>query len=242
MNRYFAYTNAICKINTLPRKNEMNANAKLHDLTLSDLESYADFLRNPKNLGGKRGVYIWGFRFFDPKKEVTSEFIPYYVGKHRSNIHRRIQEHVEGLRTGTHKILKKELLLNRKNWQDNWKECRETFFASQDTEYCAYLNVKDKSGKEIPKSVLSSDKLTELMRHIEAYIDNFYVTYIDLSELKLPPEDEKVFVDRLERYVQKIIGDSCLACRSGVTLPPDFRHRIIAGKEIEHILRHYPLP
>ncbi|MBT0652347.1 hypothetical protein [Geomobilimonas luticola] len=219
----------------------MDVNAKLHDLTLSDLESYADFLRNPKNLGGKCGVYIWGFRFFDPKKEVTSDFIPYYVGKHRSNIHRRIQEHVEGLRTGTHKILKKDLLLKKANWDDNWEHCRKTYFASQKSDHCAYLHVRDKDGKNAPKSILPPNKLVELTPHIETYIDNLYVTYIDVSWLKLSDKEQNAFVDCLERYVQQLIGDDCLACRSGVTLPPDFRHRIKTSKGTEHILKNYPL-
>src|SRR6266545_4087688 len=79
-------------------------------LSLTDLESYQDFLRNEGNLGEKRGVYIWGFRFFYEYKRDTTEFIPYYVGKHREDIHQRLQEHFEDIREGTHKILRRDIL------------------------------------------------------------------------------------------------------------------------------------
>jgi hypothetical protein len=199
-------------------------------LHLSNLECYPEFIRNPENLGGKRGVYIWGFRFFDPKKESTSDFIPYYVGKHRSNIHRRLQEHVMGIREGTHKILYKEHL------------CNPQKFRLQEPKDHAFLNMGNKDDKKRRKDTLSPEERTALAPHINAYIDNLFVTYIDISHLKLPENDEKEYVDRLERYIQKIIGDERTSSRSGVVLPEGFRPKIIPSKGTEHILNNYPMP
>lgn len=195
-------------------------------LRLSKLECYQEFLRNPENLGGKRGVYIWGFRFFDPKKEITSDFIPYYVGKHRSNIHRRIQEHFSGLREGTHKILYRELL------------CSPQYFGSQETKDHAFLNKDDKNRR---KDTMPPEAKVALAPHLNAYLDNLFVTYIDISHLNLSESDEKKYVDTLERYVQKVIGEERISSRSGIVLPTDFRPQIVPSKGTEHILFNYPL-
>lgn len=200
---------------------------KLQALRLSKLENYSEFLRNPENLGGKRGVYIWGFRFFDPKTKITTEFIPYYVGKHRSNIHQRIQEHFSSIRYGTHKIILSNLL----NDTDNYR--------SQDPKKYAFLNTDNKNRR---KEYLPPEEQTELAKHVNAYLDNFYVTYIDISFLNLSGNEENIFVDQLERYIQKIVSDENIVCRNGVRLMPEFRPEIIPSKGTEHILHNYPLP
>lgn len=202
---------------------ERHAQDVLH---LSNLECYPEFIRNPENLGGKRGVYIWGFRIFDPKKEKTSDFIPYYVGKHRSNIHRRLQEHFLDIREGTHKILYKEHI------------CDPQKFRPQEPKNHAFLNNDDKKRRKV---TLPPEERIALEPHINAYIDNLFVTYIDISHLNLPKNDEKEYVDRLERYIQKIIGDERTSSRSGVMLPEDFRPKILPSMGTEHILYNYPL-
>ena len=88
---------------------------KKETLRCSDLERRQDFLDNTKN-AGKRGIYIYGFLFVNPTSDETTPFIPYYVGKHHKDIQKRIQEHIFGLKEGTHKILRKELLLGERPW------------------------------------------------------------------------------------------------------------------------------
>ncbi|AJE03577.1 hypothetical protein [Geobacter pickeringii] len=203
----------------------MTESIKNPELHLSRLESYPEFIRDTENVG-KRGVYIWGFCFVNPKTAATSEFIPYYVGKHRNNIHRRIQEHFLGLREGTHKILYSRLL------------GKSEFFPSQKSEDHAFLNIIDKKRR---KDSLSSEQIVALAPHVAAYLDNFFVTYIDVSHIGLSKTDESDYVDQLERYVQTIIGELRLSCRSGAKLKKDFRPAIIPSKGTEHLLRNYPL-
>jgi len=198
------------------------------ELECTDLESYPDFLRNTKNVG-KHGVYIWGFRFVNPKTAHTSEFIPYYVGKARANIHRRIQKHVFDIREGTHKILRRELLLA--------KDCRN-YFRSQKPEDHVYLHRHpDKSGPDKPlKKCLSPEERTLLIPHIECYIDNLYVSYIDVKSLGMAKEQEGRYVDILEKHIQVKIGLKYLSCWAGARIPESFKKPIIhLGKGVEHI-------
>lgn len=203
----------------------MNVENSTSDLYLHKLESYPQFLRNPENVG-MRGVYIWGFCFVDTNTASTSDFIPYYVGKHRSNIYRRIQEHFYGLRHGTHKIIYSK-------WLNN-----SCLYDSQNPKHHAFLNTDDKKRK---KTSLPSDELLDLMPHINNYVDNFYVTYISVNHLGLSENDENIYIDRLERYIQEIIGSKSLSCRSGVKLPDSFRPTIVPNNETIHILKIYPL-
>jgi hypothetical protein len=191
-------------------------------LSLTGLESYQDFLRNPKHVGAY-GVYIWGFRFVDPKTAETSEFIPYYVGKHRTNIHRRIQEHVVGIREETHRILLKKHLDN------------PAMYRCQDGKYCAYIHLDEKRG--FPKDALPPEERVKLIPHINEYIDNLYITYIPINHLDLSEAEKNRYVDVLERYVQERIGMGRLSCRSGATLPETFRPKIATSKGTKNLFK-----
>lgn len=188
-------------------------------LYLSKLESYQDFLRNPENMKKRRGVYVWGFRFFDPSKKVTTEFIPYYVGKHRTDIHQRIQEHVDGIREGTHKVIRKDLL-----------ERFPEKYRSQKPEDHIFINDKNKSRR---KDDLSAAERVELIPHIHAYIDNFYVTYVDISILGMQKDEEKSYIDYLERYVQDKVGTERISSRLGIKYPATFCPQIMMSEGIE---------
>jgi len=185
-------------------------------LQFSALESYADFLRNPQNVG-KFGVYVWGFRFVDLKTAETSNFVPYYVGKHRTNIHQRIQEHIDGIREKTHKIFRTELLRHPENYTSN------------NQEDFAFRNVADKARK---KKDLSSEDMVQLMPHINAYMDNLYITYVSINHLNLPQDQANIYVDRLERYVQKKIGFNRIVARKGDTYPEDFCPDLRIGDDL----------
>jgi len=63
----------------------------------------------------KVGVYVWGFQNLD------GVYFPYYVGKHRANIYSRIQQHLKGIQTDTHRILRKELLFKRELYSSDDK-------------------------------------------------------------------------------------------------------------------------
>ncbi len=175
-------------------------------LQFSLLESYADFLRNPRNVG-RFGVYVWGFRFVDSRTAETSKFIPYYVGKSRSNIHKRIQEHVHDIRYGTHKIFRTELLSQPENYTSN----------NQDN--FAFVNVTNTKRK---KTDLSSEDLVQLTPHLNAYMDNLFITYVSINHLSLDQDQADIYVDRLERYVQEKIGFNRIIARKGDTYPDDF--------------------
>jgi len=201
-------------------QNSMPGDFPVNDtLKTSDLESYADFVRNQKNLD-KRGVYIWGFRFFDPTIVKTSDFIPYYVGKHRKDIHQRIQEHVLELREGTHKIIRKELMLLNN---------RQEYFSSQKSVDHVYIHLRDTT----PKNKLPIKEQLDLISHINFYVDNLYVSYIDVSHLKLTEDVEIKYIDYLERYIQKPLKYLC--SRVGKKYPPSFKPVIEPGKGMENI-------
>ena len=185
-------------------------------LQFSPLESYADFLRNPQNVG-KFGVYVWGFRFVIKKTAETSNFTPYYVGKHRSNIHKRIQEHVDGIRYETHKIFRTGLLSQPENYTSN----------NQDD--FAFRNVTDKARK---KKDLSSEEMVQLMPHINAYMDNLYIAYVSINHLNLDQDQADIYVDRLERYVQKKIGFNRIIARKGDTYPDDYCPELQIGDDL----------
>jgi len=193
-------------------------------LSLTDLESYQDFLRNEENLGEKRGVYIWGFRFFDEYKKHTSRFLPYYVGKHREDIHQRLQEHFEGIREGTHRILRMDILKRVPGK-----------YSSQAPEDHAFINTNDKKRR---KDSIPVKELAELIPHINAYTDNMYVTYIDVSHLNLPKQLEIKMIDHLERYVQHAIGTERLASRQGIKYPGTFSPTIMTSNGTDHIFTH----
>jgi len=189
-------------------------------LQFSPLESYADFLRNPQNVG-KFGVYVWGFRFVDLKTAETTNFIPYYVGKSRSNIHKRIQEHVHDIRYGTHKIFLSELLNQPKN------------YTSSNQDDFAFRNVTD---TKRTKTDLSSDEMVQLIPHLNSYIDNLYITYVSINHLTLDQEQADIYVDYLERYVQKKIGFNRLIARKGNTYPDDFSPELQLGDDLIGLL------
>lgn len=191
------------------------------ELIFSPLESYQDFLRNPENVK-KRGVYVWGFCFVDTKTAVTTKFIPYYVGKHRSNIHRRIQEHVKDIRYGTHKIFRTELL------------SKPEYFSSTDPDDFIFLNIDDKKRK---KTDLPADNQLLLTPHLNTYIDNLFITYVSINHLKLAKDLEERFVDYLERYVQEKIGTNRIIARIGQIYPVDFQPKLRVGDDLTGLFK-----
>lgn len=185
-------------------------------LQFSPLESYADFLRNPQNVG-KFGIYVWGFRFVDLKTAETSSFTPYYVGKSRSNIHERIQQHVHGIRNETHKIFRTELLSQPEKYTSNNKDD------------FAFVNVTDTKRK---KTDLSDAEMVQLTPHLNAYMDNLYIAYVSINHLNLDKKQADIYVDRLERYVQKKIGFKRIIARKGDTYPDDFCPELRIGDDL----------
>jgi|GEM_PF-5734943 len=190
-------------------------------LSFSPLESYTDFLRNEQNVN-KVGVYVWGFRFVNTKTAMVSDFTPYYVGKHQRNIHQRIQEHVREIRQGTHKIISMGLLDNPQ------------YYPSQDPAHLAYLNTGCK------KSDLDDEERVALIPHVDAYLDNLFVTYLGINHLSLSEDEAAQFVNRLEKYVQQIIGVEKIAARIGQIFPEDFCPKIVADNDTQCLLSNYP--
>lgn len=199
-------------------------------LNFNELESYQEFLRNPDNVN-KYGVYVWGFRFVDPKTAKTTKFMPYYVGRHELNIHRRIQEHVLGIRVGTHKILHKDTLRNsvsyRKVSQSN--DPSEVVYAHED-------HKRSRKVKEFPKRLLEPQKQAELLPHINFYIDNLYITYIHINHLGLNEKQRISFIHQLERYVQEKIGIDKLVSKLGDMYDDGFCPDIKTNIGTEHLI------
>ena len=156
------------------------------ELSLSHIESYQDFIRNEKHKD-KRGVYIWGFRFID---ENDSPFRPYYVGKHESNIQRRIQEHFHGIRYGTHKVLKTEFL---KSYQD--------YVDKETSDYYAYLHSENRG---IAKIDLPIERQLEVLKHSLSYTDNWFITYLQTNDIE--GVDQKDLIAFLEQWVKNEIS------------------------------------
>jgi len=191
------------------------------ELIFSPLESYQNFLRNPENVK-KKGVYVWGFCFVNAKTAVTTKFIPYYVGKHRSNIHRRIQEHVKDIRYGTHKIFRSELL------------SKPEYFSSTNPDDFIFLNIDDKKRK---KTDLSTANQLLLAPHLNTYIDNLFITYISINHLKLAKDQEVESVDYLERYVQEKIGTNRIIAKIGKGYPVDFQPKLRVGDDLTGLFK-----
>jgi hypothetical protein len=195
-------------------------------LRTSDLESYSDFIKNKPELP-KRGVYIWGFRFFDENTGKTSEFIPYYVGKHRVDIHKRIEKHVYDLKHGTHKILKKEVLLGPKPFE---------YFRSKEPVFHVYLHKIRGLPDVPPKMELNQEERENLDLHVKCYVENLYISYIDVGLLELK-ELENKYIDYLERYIQDSIKKKGhpLSSRPGIKYPSLSFHPVIKpGKGMEN--------
>jgi hypothetical protein len=191
---------------------------------VQDVEAFLDDPAHTSN----RGVYVLGFRFLDPATGQLGSFRPYYVGKHQSDIQRRIAEHLTGIRHGTHRILRREILLGPDS-------CRHFHYHTRRSERCdyAYLHCRDLSSK----SALPEPQRAALQPHIRAYTDNLFVTYLATNSLGL--SDETEFVRLLERYVQHRIGDGTkyLISRLGDRYPAGFSPTIKAGPGTEHLLR-----
>ena len=194
-------------------------------LCFQRLESCQDFLRNPNNVG-QRGVYIWGFKFFDNKTAVASEFLPYYVGKHLVNIHRRIQEHVRDIREGGHRILLKERFLE--------KDCYKYFsYNKYSINDYAYIKTDGRTKKE-----LNHHEYISMLPHINNYIDNLFVTYLSINNLCMPSDVEKIYINSLEKYVQeRVVGLDRLISRSGNKYPESFHPSLMPGEGTEHLFR-----
>lgn len=193
-------------------------------IRLHCLESFEDFDRNVENTG-KKGVYVWGFRFPDQATGARQEFLPYYVGKHREDILARVRQHVLDIKEGTHRILLRERFLEPECW-------RFFQYKNPNKDDYAYLFAKGENG---PKSSLPEEERRRLQPHVDNYLDNLYVTYAAVNELPLGSE-EKLAIDYLERYLQeKIIGFDRLVSRSGRKFPNTFRPRIEPGKGTEHL-------
>jgi hypothetical protein len=209
------------------------AMTKKESLICSDLERCQDFLDNTKN-AGKRGIYIYGFRFINPTSDETTPFIPYYVGKHHKDIQKRIQEHICGLEEGTHKILRKELLLGERPWMH---------FRSQLVSDHVYLNRKIFNG---PKKNMSDEERHELTPHIDIYIKCMSIVFIEVPDGFRPEGEINKYIDKLEGYIQRKIEwyyhekvgvkdrKRVLASRPGQALVDDNLH-ILPGKGMENI-------
>ena len=85
------------------------------NLKLNKIQSYNDF-KIVSNSDHVCGVYIGGFQF----QGKEGPFLPYYVGKHEKSIKVRIEQHIESIQSGTHKIISKEYL-DRYNTFDSEK-------------------------------------------------------------------------------------------------------------------------
>lgn len=197
---------------------------KKADLYFSPLESYADFLRNTENVN-RYGVYVWGFRFVNNKTGETKKFLPYYVGKHQKNIHQRIQEHVRAIRDETHKILRSELLN------------QPIFYRSTNPQDYAFINIEDKNRK---KKDLTASEQAILTPHINAYVDNLYITYLSINHLGLAEDEIKQYAEWLERYVQDVIGMDRIVARSGRLYPADFCPNLHANEDTSCLLVNFP--
>ncbi len=169
-------------------------------LQFSKLECYQDYLRNPNNLN-KKGVYILGFSFVDMKPFKVHEFRPYYVGKHESDIHQRIQKHVYDRRYGTSKIIHKDVLSVTNDYK--------TVCSKKQNSDVVYDNALLRKAK----SDLSSDERVKLIPHVDAYVDNLYVTYIETNNI-IDKNDEQDFIAKLENYIQKRMGNKSMASAS----------------------------
>lgn len=191
-------------------------------LCFHKLEGYQEFLRNCENVN-QRGVYVWGFVFYDEKTAQKNDFIPYYVGKHRKNIYKRIQEHIRDIRYGTHRILSPNNLLKHN------KAASYTYKNVNADDY-VYIN----EGRS--KSDLEPHVQVSLMPHINFYIDNLYITYISVNHLDLG-SDENTYIDYLERYVQDMISRSNgTISRGGKKYPDTFRPVISPGEGADFLL------
>lgn len=181
------------------------------ELEFSKLESYQEFIRNSENVG-KRGVYVWGFCFVDSNTAKVTEFKPYYVGRHESNIHRKIQEHVKNVREGTHKIINKNVLIKKAEY----RKVKPSDIVYDHDDLRKYYNVK-----EYPKSALNPSVRIQLIPHIDCYLDNLYITYLHVNHLNLQ-DTEKSFIHQLETFVQEKIGQNRIVSRSKDKFDDDF--------------------
>jgi hypothetical protein len=175
----------------------------IHELVFSELEPYQVFLRNTANTN-KKGVYVWGFCFVNPVTAVAAEFKPYYAGKSEGTIHKRIQEHVESIRNGTHTVMKLDTLRNEKLYKK---------VDLNDSSKVAYSNLalRQKHGPgNYPKHKLSFEEQISIIPHINCYIDNLFVTYLSADHISCDNERND-FISKLERYVQDIFGDRVLS-------------------------------
>jgi hypothetical protein len=164
-------------------------------LTFAPLQDVKTFLHDETH-GGRRGVYMWGFCFPNSDTGRRDPFIPYYVGKAEADIQCRLFEHLNGIRYGTHRILRWQCLLE--------KACCAKYFhrATPPSEYCnyAYLNKRAK----MPKADLPEPQRAALEADIRAYVDSMFVTCLAVNGLGIG--DEAQFVKALESHVQDKFG------------------------------------
>jgi hypothetical protein len=198
-------------------------------LTFSPLQDVETFLHDEAH-GGKRGVYMWGFCFPNPATGKRDPFIPYYVGKHRSSIRPYFDVyHVKGIMSGTHRLLKRELLLG----PDCLKYFHHVTLVPEHCDY-AYLHERDKKSK----SDLLEPQKAALQLDIKAYMDNLFVAYLTTRGLDLK-SDETEFIDALESYVQVKLGGrggtERLVSRHTGSHPEGFAPEIKPGPGTEHL-------
>ena len=195
-------------------------------LRFAPVHDVVSFLQDATH-AGKRGVYLYGFRFPDQATGQLGPLLPYYVGKHEIDIQVRVGKHVDGIRTGTHRILERHILLA--------PDCRRHFhYRTSKSEHCNYAYLHSRN--QTSKSALPEPQKAALQPHIKAYTDNLFVTYLATNSLDL--SDETGFVRLLERYVQHRIGDGTkyLISRLGARFPAGFSPTIKAGPGTEHLL------
>lgn len=193
-------------------------------LELHKLESYQDYLRNPENVG-QRGVYIWGFLFVDPKTAIVEKFLPYYVGRRVDDIYKRIQEHVYGIKKGTHKILLTDRLAEKEPWK---------YFRYNADDVCHYVYINYGETKT-DKIKLTTEIQLKIQPHVDFYLENLYITYISINKLCRNINDEVAYINYLERYVQDKIGLDRLASRPGNKYPDSFKPTIHTAPDTEHL-------
>jgi hypothetical protein len=199
-------------------------------LKFSKLECYQEFLCNPDNVG-KRGVYVWGFCFTDPETAEITEFRPYYVGKYETNIKDRIKQHVTEIQEGTDKIIHKDILKSTIEYRKVSKVRNNKL----QVVYDHAIQRRQHNSNYFPKSKLEQWEKDNLRPHVEYYVDNLYVTYLEVNNLDLG-NNEADYIRMLERYVQEKLGDRSIARKTG-SFDEAFSNNVIIKTNIgtEHL-------
>lgn len=199
------------------------------NLKFSTLQSYKEFLLTAQSVN-KSGVYVWGFCFVDTTTGARTEFKPYYAGKSEDNIYNRIQEHVEDIRTGTHTIMSSDTLFAESNYRNvKLKDALKVVYSNK-------VLRSERKLKNFPKSMLEPENQTELLPHINFYIDNLYVTYLEVNLQTFLGKEGITSLRKLERYVQDRLGKRSIAFL-GKRYDDEFARKVSIemGRGTEHL-------